>query len=117
VSASKTLEAVAAYDAGLLSESSVTSATYNINAPAPTFSPGAGTYKTAQNVVLSDAAAGVTICYAIGSSPAVNSAGVCTAGTAYSAPIPVSAPTTIYAVAGGNGYGSSTLVRAIYTIP
>ncbi len=118
VSASETLEAVAAYDAGLLSESSVTSATYNINAPAPTFSPGAGTYKTAQNVVLSDTAAGVTICYAIGSSPAVNSAGVCTAGTAYSTAIPVPVgSTTIYAVAGGNGYGSSTLVRAIYTIP
>ena len=56
VSASETLEAVAAYDAGLLSESSVTSATYKINAPAPTFSPGAGTYKKAQgvNVTLAD---------------------------------------------------------------
>ena len=117
VSASETLEAVASYDAGLLSESSVTSATYNINAPAPTFSPGAGTYKTTENIVLSDTAAGVTICYAIGSSPAVNSAGVCTAGTAYSTAIPVPVgSTTIYAVAGGNGYGSSTLVRAIYTI-
>jgi hypothetical protein len=117
VSASETLEAVAAYDAGLLSESSVTSATYNINAPAPTFSPGAGTYKTTENIVLSDTAAGVTICYAIGSSPAVNSAGVCTAGTPYSTAIPVPVgSTTIYAVAGGNGYGSSALVRAIYTI-
>jgi len=117
VSASETLEAVAAYDAGLLSESSATSATYNINAPAPTFSPGAGTYKTTENIVLSDTAAGVTICYAIGSSPAVNSAGVCTAGTPYSTAIPVPVgSTTIYAVAGGNGYGSSALVRAIYTI-
>jgi hypothetical protein len=117
VSASETLEAVSAYDPNGYSQSSVTSAKYNINAPAPTFSPGAGTYKTAQNIVLSDTAAGVTICYAIGSSPAVNSAGVCTAGTAYSTAIPVPVgSTTIYAVAGGNGYGSSTLVRAIYTI-
>jgi hypothetical protein len=118
VSASETLEAVAAYDAGLLSESSATSATYNINAPAPTFSPGAGTYKTTENIVLSDTAAGVTICYTTnGTSPAVNSAGVCTAGTAYSVAIPVPVgSTTIYAIAGGNGYGNSALVRAIYTI-
>jgi len=116
VSVSETLEAVSAFDTGLLSESSATTATYTFTAPAPTFSPGAGTYRTAQNVVLSDTAS-VTICYAIGTTPAVNSAGVCTAGTAYSAPIPVSAPTTIYAVAGGNGYSTSTVVRAIYTIP
>jgi len=116
VSVSETLEAVSAFDTNLLSASSVTSATYTFTAPAPTFSPAGGTYRTAQNVVLSDTAS-VTICYAIGTTPAVNSAGVCTAGTAYSAPIPVSAPTTIYAVAGGNGYTTSTVVRAIYTIP
>jgi hypothetical protein len=117
VSVSETLEAVSAFDTNLLSASSVTTATYTFTAPAPTFSPAGGTYRTAQNVVLSDTAS-VTICYTTnGTAPAVNTAGVCTAGTAYSAAIPVSAPTTIEAVAGGNGYTTSTVVRAIYTIP
>ena len=117
VSASETLEAVSAYDAGLLSESSVTSAVYTLKAPAPTFSPAAGTYKTAQNVVLSDTAS-VTICYTTnGTAPAVNTAGVCTAGSPYSSAIPVGVgSTTIEAVAGGNGYSTSSVVRAIYTI-
>jgi len=119
VSASETLEAVAAYDAGLLSESSVTSATYKINAPAPTFSPGAGTYKKAQgvNVTLADTAP-VTICYTLDLSTPVLGAttGTCSNGTPYTAVIPLSSSTTIYAIAGLNGYGSSTLVRAIYTL-
>jgi hypothetical protein len=120
VSASETLEAVAAYDAGLLSESSVTSATYNINAPAPTFSPGAGTYKKAQgvNVALADTAPGVTICYTTnGTSPVLGATtGTCSVGAPYTAVIPLSSSTTIYAIAGLNGYGSSALVRAIYTL-
>ena len=118
VSVSETLEAVSAFDTSLLSESSVTSATYTFTAPAPTFSPGAGTYRTAQNVVLSDAAS-ATICYTTnGTAPAVNTAGVCTSGSAYSSAIPVGVgSTTIEAVAGGNGYSTSTVVRAIYTIP
>ena len=118
VSASETLEAVSAYDTGLLSQSSVTSAVYTLKAPAPTFSPGAGTYKKAQgvNVTLADTP-GLTICYTTnGTAPAVNTAGVCTAGSAYTAAIPVSVTTTIEAVAGGNGYGASTVVRAIYTL-
>jgi hypothetical protein len=118
VSASETLEAVAAYDAGLLSESSTTSATYKINAPAPTFSPAAGTYKTTQNIVLSDSL-NVTICYTTnGTSPVLGATtGTCSVGTPYTAAIPLSSSATIYAIAGLNGYGSSTLVRAIYTIP
>ena len=118
VSVSETLEAVSAFDTGLLSESSVTTATYTFTAPAPTFSPGAGTYKKAQgvNVTLADTAS-VTICYTTnGTTPAVNTAGVCTAGSAFTAAIPVSVTTTIYAVAGGNGYGTSSVVRAIYTL-
>jgi len=118
VSVSETLEAVSAFDTGLLSESSVTTATYTFTAPAPTFSPGAGTYKKAQgvNVTLADTAS-VTICYTTnGTTPAVNAAGVCTAGSAFTAAIPVSVTTTIYAVAGGNGYGTSSVVRAIYTL-
>jgi len=117
VSTSTTIYAVAGgngYASGSLAR-----AIYTIDAPAPTFSPAAGIYRTAQSVTLADTAPGVTICYTTnGSSPAVSTAGVCTAGLTYSSssPIPVSTSTTIYAVAGGNGYASSSLVRAIYTI-
>jgi len=118
VSVSETLEAVSAFDSHLLSESSVTSAVYTLKASSPTFSPGAGTYKTAQSVTLADTAPGVTICYTTnGTAPAVSTAGVCTAGTAYSSAIPAGVgTTTIEAVAGGNGYGASSVVRAIYTV-
>jgi len=121
VSTSETLEAVAAYDTGLLSESSVKSAVYYItaSAPAPTFSPVAGTYTTAQTVTLADTATGVTICYTTnGTAPAVGTNGSCLAGAQYSSssPIPVSTSMTIKAVAGGNGYGSSSVASAVYTI-
>ncbi len=118
VSTSETLEAVSTFDSGLLSESSVTSAIYNITAPAPTFTPPAGTYGTPQNVTLADTASGVTICYTTnGSAPAVTSAGVCTAGTQYTSAIPVGVGvTTIEAVAGGSGLAQSRYVYATYTI-
>ncbi|MGB0108424.1 MAG: chitobiase/beta-hexosaminidase C-terminal domain-containing protein [Terriglobales bacterium] len=119
VSASETLEAVAAYDASGYSQSSVTSAKFTINAPAPTFSPGAGVYKKTQgvNVTLADTA-NVTICYTTnGTSPVLGATtGTCSVGTPYTAAIPLSSSTTIYAIAGLNGYGSSALVRAIYTL-
>jgi len=124
VATSETLEAVAAYDSTLLSESSVKSAIYTIDATPPTFSPGAGTYTTAKTVTLADATPGVTICYTLdGSTPTVTSAGACGdagAGTVNSytvtGPITVSATTTIEAVAGGNGYAQSALKSATYTI-
>ena len=37
-------------------------------------------------------------------------------GTPYTAVIPLELVNQIYAIAGLNGYGSSTLVRAIYTL-
>jgi hypothetical protein len=122
VSASETLEAVSAFDSGLLSESGVTSAIYKITAPAPTFSPGSGTYRTPVPVALADTLSGVTICYTTtpgttGTAPVVNtSTGGCTVGSAYAGPIslPVGAITTIEAVAGGNGYGASKVVTSIY---
>ena len=118
VPTSEVLEAVASYDLALLSESNIASATYNIVAAKPTFSPAPGLYKTPQTVTLADATPGVTICYTTnGTTPAVNSAGVCAPGsTTYTAPIPVSVTTTIEAVAGGSGYGSSEVVSKTYTI-
>ncbi len=118
VSASETLEAVSTFDSGLLSESSVASATYVIRAPAPTFSPPAGTYRGTQSVTLSDTASGVTICYTTnGTTPALGATGgTCTNGTPYTFAITVSVTTTIKAIAGLNGYAASTVASATYTI-
>jgi hypothetical protein len=117
VPTSEILEAVASYDSNLYSASNVKSATYNIVAAKVTFSPGAGTYTTPQTVTLSDATPGVTICYTTnGTTPSVNSSGVCTAGQSSPNPIVVSTTTTIEAVAGGNGYAQSALATKTYTI-
>ena len=121
VPGTETLEAVSAFDSGLLSESSVKSAVYTIEAAAPTFSPGPGTYHAVQTVTLADATQGVTICYttavppAIPATPVVTLAGGCTVGTPYS-PITVSTTTTIEAVAGGAGYSASSVKSGTYTL-
>ena len=76
----------------------------------PTFSPAGGTYSAAQTVMLSDATSGATIYYTTnGTTPT-------TASTVYSAPLTVSATTTIQALAGSSGAASSAVASAIYTI-
>ena len=77
---------------------------------APTFSPAAGTYTSAQNVTLSSATSGATIYYTTdGSSPTTSS-------SVYSSPISVSSTTTIKAFAVKSGMNNSTLATATYTI-
>ncbi len=77
---------------------------------APTFSPAAGTYSEAQNVVLSTTTEGATIYYTIdGSDPT-------TASTQYTAPIAVSQTTTIKAIAAKEGFDNSSVATATYTI-
>jgi len=110
VSATETLEAIAV-ETGY-ANSSVATATYTIGAqlPAPTFSPAAGTYSTAQQVTLSDTAAGATIFYTTnGTIPGTSSA-------VYSGPITVNASETIEAIAAETGYTTSTTALAAYTI-
>lgn len=76
----------------------------------PVFSPGAGTYSTAQTVTISDATTGATIYYTTdGSTPTTTS-------TVYSAPITVSSTETIKAIATASGYSTSAAVSATYTI-
>ena len=79
-------------------------------AATPTFSPGGGTYSTAQSVSISDTSAGTQIYYTTnGSTPT-------TASTLYTGPISVSTTTTIKAIAAGSGWTTSAVASATYTI-
>ena len=91
----------------------VASGTFTINLPAaatPTFSPAPGTFTSAQTVTLSDASAGATIYYTIdGSTPT-------TASPRYTAPISVTATTTINAIATASGFNQSAVGSGTFTI-
>src|SRR6266542_949365 len=88
----------------------VTSATYTFVAATPTFSPTPGTYTAPVSVKLSGASPGVPIYYTTdGSTPTTSS-------TLYTGVFPVSATTTIKAIASGNGYGTGGVASGTYTI-
>ena len=82
-------------------------------ATAPTFSPAAGTYTTAQTVTISDAIAGATIYYTNnGTTPT-------TASSVYSGAITIPATPateTIEAIAVATGYTNSPVATAVYKI-
>ena len=80
------------------------------NCVAPTFSPAAGTFTSAQNVTISCETSGATIYYTIdGTTPTTSS-------SVYSSAIPVSETTTIKAFAAASGYNNSIVASATYTI-
>ncbi|HEY0795306.1 MAG TPA: chitobiase/beta-hexosaminidase C-terminal domain-containing protein [Acidisarcina sp.] len=111
VSASKTLRALAS--AVGYTSSSVVNAAYVITpvqAIAPVFTPGPGTYATAQSVALSDVTTGAAIYYTTdGTVPTATS-------TLYSLPIAVSSSEVITAIAIAPGFGNSTAASASYVI-
>ena len=79
-------------------------------AASPIFSPAAGSYSSTQKVTLTDSTTNASIYYTTnGSTP--------TAGSSkYSAPISVSATTTLQAIAVASGYNNSAVASATYTI-
>ena len=76
----------------------------------PTFSPGGGTYSTAQSVTLTSSTTDAAIYYTTdGSTPTTSS-------IVYRGPVSVSTTTTLKAIAISPGYPQSAVASAIYTI-
>jgi len=99
---------------GTFATSTSSAQTLTINslpaAAMPTFSPGSGTYGSAQTVTVSNTMTGVTIYYTNdGTTPTTGSA-------VYNGPITVSSTETIQAIAGASGYNNSAVAIATYTI-
>jgi predicted alpha-1,2-mannosidase len=77
----------------------------------PAFSPGGGTYSSAQLVIINDSTSGATIRYTTdGSTPSE------TSGTVYSGSISIGTTTTLNAIAYESGMTDSSVASAIYTI-
>lgn len=92
------------------SSSSVASVTAGSSVAAPVFSLAAGSFTTAQSVTITDATSGATIYYTLdGSVPT-------TASTVYSAPINITTPVTLSAVAIVAGYDASQVTTASYNV-
>jgi Chitobiase/beta-hexosaminidase C-terminal domain/Legume lectin domain len=106
-----TIEAMAVASGS--SQSAVATAEYVVGSTvtaAPSFSPGAGTYTTAQSVTLSSATTGAVIYYTTnGTTPTTSSA-------VYSTPIQVAATETLKAIAIAPSLQSSSTATAVYTI-
>ena len=110
LTSSATVQAIAVLKG--YTNSSVATAAYTLiqAAAAPVFSPAAGAYTAGQTVTISDPSPGVAILYTTdGSRPTVNS-------KLYSGPIVLTASETINAIAEGQGFASSPVSTAAYTI-
>jgi hypothetical protein len=110
VSATQTINAIAIASGNISSVATAGFTVSNSAAAPPTFSPAAGSYTSAQAVMLSDATAGATIFYTVdGSMPTTSS-------PQYSGSINVAASETIKAIATAPGFGPSAVSSAPYTI-
>jgi hypothetical protein len=110
VTATETIHAVAV--AGGYLDSNISTATYtkNTQAAMPTFSPAPGTYSAAQQVALKSATSGTTIYYT------TNGATPTTASTKYTAPVAISATTTLKAIATAPNLTNSAVASGLYSI-
>ena len=112
VNATTTIKAIA-YKTGM-NDSDVSSATYTINlltVGAPSFSPVAGTYASAQSVAISSATTGASIRYTTDGTTPTSST-----GTVYSSAVTVSSNTTLKAIAYKSGMLDSNVTTAAYNI-
>jgi hypothetical protein len=110
VSASETIQAIAAGTG--YRQSAVAASKYTImeTAAVPALSVAAGTYATAQTVAVTDATAGATLYYTTdGTTPTASS-------TKYTGPIKVGATETVKVVAAAPGKATSAVSTAKYTI-
>jgi Chitobiase/beta-hexosaminidase C-terminal domain len=112
VSATTSIQAIAVVAGD--NNSAIGSGTYFITtlptAATPTFNPAPGAYSSAQSVTLLDTTPGAVIYYTTnGTAPSQNS-------TVYGGAIPVSATTTIEAIAVASGYNNSGTAIGSYTI-
>jgi hypothetical protein len=111
VSQSMTIRAIAI--ASGYANSPASSAAYTINLPqaaAPTFSPAAGTYASAQSVTITSATSGAQIRYTTdGATPTV-------ASPLYSGPVSVAASLTLRAIAFATGFAASNVTSGSYVI-
>lgn len=79
-------------------------------ASTPTFNPQPGNYSSAQSVTITDSTPGAAIYYTTdGSTPSPSS-------TRYTAPVTISATTTLQAIAVASGYANSAVAKGVYTI-
>jgi len=98
--------------------SAVGSAAYTIvvltAAETPTFSPAAGVVSSGTTVTISSATAGATIYYTTDGTQPGTSAGGST--SLYTAPVAITAATTINAIAVASGFANSAVASAVYTL-
>jgi hypothetical protein len=112
VSTSETIEAIAT--AQNVASSAVATAVYTLPAATPTFSPGAGTYTSAQTVTIASTTPNAQIFYTLdGSNPAATAGG---STMAYTGPITVGTSETVNAIATATGFSQSSTASAVYAI-
>jgi predicted RecA/RadA family phage recombinase len=112
LTSSATVKAIAS--ANGLTNSSIASATYTIQAATPSISPNPGTYGSPLTVTLKDSTPGATITYTTDGSTPIPGAH----GTAVSsgATFTLTSTATVEAIASANGLTNSAIASATYTI-
>ncbi len=95
----------------------ITGNTSNSEITAPSFSPTAGNYTSAQSVTISTQTEGAILCFTLdASTPTCDTIASCSNGTLYSSPISIVSTTTIKAIACKANNVQSTVATGIYTI-
>jgi uncharacterized repeat protein (TIGR03803 family) len=113
ITTNTTLNAIA-FETGL-TDSTVATATYAIQAATPTFSPVAGFYTSAQSVTINSTTSGAAIAYTTDGTTPTESGGSVTHGTLYSGAISITGTTTLNAIAFKTGLTDSTVASSTYS--